>query len=318
MRYLVAGGAGFIGHHMVKRLVSEDFHGPKLLPNTNEVTVVDNYCTGSKKNHVRSKQVKYILDDICDYRDNHKYDRIINLACPASPVAYQSTPIQTWLTSVQGVYNLLGLAHLCGARFLQASTSEVYGDPTVHPQKETYWGNVNSYGPRACYDEGKRAAESLIYDFQRVAQSDCRIVRIFNTYGPNMAENDGRVVSNFIMQAIQNKPITIYGDGSQTRSFCYVEDTVEAILRVLEGSYSQPLNVGNPKENTMLELAAAVIGLTKSKSKIISMTLPENDPRQRCPDISKIKELYWWAPNTELEQGLRKTIAYFRALQLKK
>jgi UDP-glucuronate decarboxylase len=212
----------------------------------------------------------------------------------------------------------LGLTYLSKARFLQASTSEVYGDPAVHPQKESYWGNVNCYGPRACYDEGKRAAETIIYEYQRVAQLDARIVRIFNTYGPNMAENDGRVVSNFIMQAIQDKPITIYGEGSQTRSFCYVEDTVEAILRVLEGPYNQPLNVGNPKENTVLELAGAIIKLTKSKSPIISMTLPMDDPRQRCPDISKIKELYWWVPNTDLEEGLRKTIAYFKALQLKK
>lgn len=317
MKYLVAGGAGFIGSHLVGKLLEKN--------KASDITVVDNYSTGSKGNHYRVRGLKYINADICEYRDEVKYDRIINLACPASPVAYQSTPIQTWLTSVQGTYNLLGLAHLCGARFFQASTSEVYGDPLVHPQPENYWGNVNSYGPRACYDEGKRAAESLIYDFQRVAQADCRIVRIFNTYGPNMAENDGRVVSNFIMQALQNKPITIYGDGSQTRSFCYVDDTVEAILRVLEGSYDKPLNVGNPKENTVLELAATVIELTGSKSKIIQMTLPENDPMQRCPDISKIKELYWWAPNTDLEKGLTETIRYFKsclkankAVQLKK
>jgi len=310
MEILVAGGAGFIGSHLVGALLEQK--------KRHSITVVDNYCTGSKDNHLRSADVKYVEADICDYKDTVKYDRIINLACPASPVAYQTTPIQTMLTNVQGTYNLLGMAYLCKARFLQASTSEVYGNPLEHPQVEEYWGNVNSYGPRACYDEGKRAAETMIYDFQRVAQMDCRIVRIFNTYGPRMAENDGRVVSNFIMQAIKNDPITIYGDGSQTRSFCYVSDTVEAILRVLEGKYERPLNVGNPKENTVLELAGAVIKATKSKSNIVSKPLPVDDPLQRCPDISKMKKLYHWEPIVNLKDGLAKTVKYFKSIQLKK
>ena len=303
MRYLVAGGAGFIGSHLVEKLSAKK---------ANHIRVVDNYSTGSERNHVIAKNVEYVNADVCDYRDTEKYDRVINLACPASPVAYQLNPIQTMLTNVQGTYNLIGLAYLAKARFLQASTSEVYGDPTVHPQVEEYWGNVNSYGPRSCYDEGKRAAETLVYDFQRVANLDARIVRIFNTYGPNMAKDDGRVVSNFITQALQREPITIYGDGSQTRSFCYVSDTVEAILRVLEGGYTKPLNVGNPTESTMLQLATEVIRATKSKSELVTMPLPENDPKQRCPDITKIKKLYKWQPTVFLEPGLEKTVAYFK------
>jgi UDP-glucuronate decarboxylase len=301
--YLVAGGAGFIGSHLVARLTKEG----------NKVTIVDNLSTGSITNIASFKKASFVEADICDYQDSNHYDFIINLACPASPVAYQATPIQTMLTNVQGTYNLLCMAHMKKARFLQASTSEVYGDPNVHPQTEVYWGNVNCYGPRSCYDEGKRAAESLVYDFQRVVGLDARIVRIFNTYGPNMAINDGRVVSNFIVQALEDKPISIYGDGSQSRSFCYVSDTVEAITRVLDGEYTGPINVGNPNEFTMLELAQAVLAATEStKSKLQYFTLPEDDPKQRCPDITLMKEMYMWKPKVDLESGLEKTIKYFK------
>jgi UDP-glucuronate decarboxylase len=303
--YLVTGGAGFIGHHMVKRLLKEK----------NRVVVVDNLSSGSEANieeFKSNKNFEFRQADICDYKDDDKHNFIINLACPASPIQYQMNPIQTMLTNVQGTYNMLGLAFLKGARFLQASTSEVYGDPQIHPQPEEYYGYVNSYGPRSCYDEGKRAAEALIFDFQRVVSLDCRIVRIFNTYGPNMAADDGRVVSNFIVQALNGKPLTIYGDGKQTRSFCYVSDTVEGILKVLYGDYSLPLNVGNPIENTMLELAQEVIATVgNDKSKVKYYTLPVNDPKQRCPDISKISQLYDFKPKVALSKGLSKTVDYF-------
>jgi UDP-glucuronate decarboxylase len=305
--YLLAGGAGFIGSNMVKRLLRQG----------HQVTVVDNLSTGNEKNlepFMQEPLFDFVQADICDYNDDQSYDRIINLACPASPIQYQLNPIQTMLTNVQGTYNLLGLAYIKNARFLQASTSEVYGDPSVHPQPEEYWGNVNCYGPRSCYDEGKRAAEALVYDFQRVVSLDSRIVRIFNTYGPNMAINDGRVVSNFVVQALLGKPLSVYGDGSQSRSFCYVDDTIEAILRVLEGDYKQPLNVGNPVEFTMLELANEVIEAIGKKTQdadIQYFTLPQNDPKQRRPDISKMKQLYDWKPKITLKQGLKKTVAYF-------
>jgi UDP-glucuronate decarboxylase len=307
-RYLLFGGAGFIGSNMVGRLLKEGHH----------VTVVDDLSTGSEKNlipYIAEPSFDFVKADVCDYNDDQEYDRIINLASPASPIAYQLEPIKTMLTNVQGTYNALGLAYTKNARFLQASTSEVYGDPTVHPQSEDYWGHVNCYGPRSCYDEGKRAAESLVYDFQRVVQLDCRIVRIFNTYGPNMAINDGRVVSNFIVQALKGKPLSIYGDGSQTRSFCYVDDTIEAILRVMEGTYAQPLNVGNPTEFTMLELAAEVLTACKvayDGSQIQYFTLPLDDPKQRQPNITKIKELCGWEPKVKLRAGLKKTISYFK------
>lgn len=307
MNYLIAGGAGFIGSHLVE----------KLLKNTdNRVVVVDDLSTGSEKNIKKYKKLPnftFVNADICHYNDSYKYDRIINLACPASPVHYQTSPIQTMITNVQGTYNLLGLAYLKGARFLQASTSEIYGDPSVHPQPEEYNGNVNCYGPRSCYDEGKRAAETLVYDFQRVVGLDARIVRIFNTYGPNMAVNDGRVISNFIVQAIKGEKITIYGDGSQTRSFCYVEDTVKGILEVLEGDYDKPLNLGNPDEYSMLEIAKAVmatVGITKSK--LAYFTLPQDDPKQRKPDITKIYEKYGWKPVITLDKGLDYTVKYFK------
>jgi UDP-glucuronate decarboxylase len=315
-KYLIAGGAGFIGTNMVKRLLGEGHY----------VTVIDDLSTGSEKNlepFIAEPYFDFVKADVCDYNDSENYDRVINLACPASPVHYQTDPIHTMLSNVQGTYNLLGFAYLKKARFLQASTSEVYGDPSVHPQPEEYWGNVNCYGPRSCYDEGKRAAESLVFDFQRVVNMDARIVRIFNTYGPNMAVNDGRVVSNFIVQALKGEKLTIYGDGSQSRSFCHVDDTVEAILRVLEGDYSKPLNVGNPGEFTMLELAKAVLKATGKKGKklfngdlleanIAFYTLPQDDPRQRRPDISKIKNLYGWEPKITLSEGLKSTVEYFK------
>lgn len=310
MHYLIAGGAGFIGSHLVEKLYKSE--------EENYVTIVDNLCTGSLTNikpFLNKRGFEFVNADVCNYKDDNQYDRIINLACPASPIQYQSNPIQTMLTNVQGTFNLLGLAYQKKARFLQASTSEVYGDPAVHPQPEEYLGYVNCYGPRACYDEGKRAAETLVYDFQRVAQLDCRIVRIFNTYGPRMAINDGRVVSNFITQALSGKNITIYGDGSQTRSFCYVTDTVEAIFRVLEGSYEKPLNVGNPDEYTMLQLAESVLATTGiTKSNITYFTLPQDDPKQRKPDISKISQLYDWKPNILLDRGLHYTVEYFKSI----
>ena len=306
--YLVAGGAGFIGSHLVERLLKE----------RNKVTVVDDLSTGSANNIAKFKDTvgfEFRKEDVCNYNDSDSYDFVINLACPASPVHYQTNPINTMLTNVQGTYNLLGFSFLKGARFLQASTSEVYGDPSIHPQPESYWGNVNCYGPRACYDEGKRAAETLVYDFQRAAQLDARIVRIFNTYGPNMAVNDGRVVSNFIVQALKGNPITIYGDGQQTRSFCYVTDTVDAILKTLHGSYAAPLNVGNPNEYTMMELAQAVLeAVGASDSQISYFTLPQDDPKQRKPDISKIYELYGWEPTIMLDKGLSDTVQYFRTV----
>jgi UDP-glucuronate decarboxylase len=326
-KYLISGGAGFIGTNMVRRLLKEG----------NEVTVVDDYSSGKFENILpfkTNKKFTIIESDICSFNDKTVYDRVINLASPASPIAYQMNPVQTMLTNVQGTYNLLGLAFLSNARFLQASTSEVYGDPQVHPQTEDYWGNVNCYGTRSCYDEGKRCAETLVFDFQRVAALDARIVRIFNTYGPHMAVDDGRVVSNFIVQALLDKPLTIYGDGSQTRSLCYLDDTIEAILTVLEGSYTRPLNVGNPVENTMLELANAVWDEVEKTDgseppqrryrriqkshyleqgpKLSYLPLPLDDPKQRQPDISRIKGLYGWSPKVKLAKGLAKTVKYFK------
>jgi UDP-glucuronate decarboxylase len=310
MKILVTGGAGFLGYHLVR----------KLLDQKNEVVIVDNLATGSAYNLPRNSSATFIQDDICtlDYETLHKkktskpFDRIYNLACPASPIAYQATPIQTWLSSTLGVYRVCRFAIDQKARLLHTSTSEVYGNPSVHPQPESYLGYVNSYGPRACYDEGKRAAEALIYDFQRVAELDARIVRIFNTYGPRMDMNDGRVVSNFICQALKNKPITIYGDGEQTRSFCYVDDTVDGMVKVMEGKYPKPLNLGNPDEFTMNQLAEEIIQLTGSKSKIQQHELPVDDPQQRRPDIKLIKQMTGWVPMVTTTVGLQKTIDYFR------
>jgi len=304
---LVTGGAGFVGSHLCERLVNEKHH----------VLCVDNYFTGSKKNinHLLDfKNFEVIRQDICIplYLE---VDEIYNLACPASPYYYQWDPIQTMKTSVIGSYNMLGLAKRTGAKILQASTSEVYGDPKVHPQPEEYWGNVNPIGIRSCYDEGKRAAETLFMDYYRVHKIKAKIVRIFNTYGPRMSENDGRVVSNFIVQALANKDITIYGDGMQTRSFCYVDDLLDAMQAMMnhrDNDFVGPVNIGNPVEFTMWELAHKVIQLTESNSKILQQPLPQDDPRQRRPNISQAKVMFNWEPKIDLEQGLIKTINYFK------
>jgi UDP-glucuronate decarboxylase len=291
-----------------------------LLKEGNEVIVADNFFTGSKKNIEAFKQnpnFEFIRHDIM----NPLYvevDEIYNLACPASPVHYQHNPVQTTKTSVYGALNMLGLAKRTGAKILQASTSEVYGDPEVHPQTEDYWGKVNPIGIRACYDEGKRVAETLFFDYKRMYDLNIKVVRIFNTYGPRMSANDGRVVSNFIVQALRGQDITIYGDGSQSRSFCYVDDLVDGLIRMMESdkSVSGPINLGNSNEFTMLELAEKVIKLTNSKSKIIYQPLPQDDPRQRQPNIDKAKNILGWQPVTQLNEGLDKTVTYFEGVVL--
>ena len=305
-KILVTGGAGFLGSHLCDRLVSEGHH----------VLCVDNYFTGSKMNIVHlleHKNFEVIRQDVC-FPLYVEVDEIYNLACPASPYYYQLDPIQTTKTSVLGAYNLLGLAKRTGAKILQASTSECYGDPQVHPQHETYWGNVNPIGIRSCYDEGKRCAETLFFDYHRQHGVDIKVIRIFNTYGPRMNPNDGRVVSNFIVQALRGEDITIYGDGTQTRSFCYVDDLIEGMIRYmnLTEKYPGPINLGNPGEFTMLELAQKVIELTGSNSKVVHMPLPKDDPQQRQPDISRAKNALDWGPTINLEEGLVKTIQYFR------
>ena len=308
-KILITGGAGFVGSHLCERLLNEG----------NEVLCLDNYFTGDKKNILKLLDNPYfemIRHDITEpyYAE---VDEIYNLACPASPVHYQFNPIKTMKTSVMGAINTLGLAKRVGAKILQASTSEVYGDPSVHPQPESYWGHVNPIGIRSCYDEGKRCAETLFMDYHIQNKVAIKIIRIFNTYGPNMNPSDGRVVSNFIMQALRGEDITIFGDGLQTRSFQYVDDLVEGMIRMMSSdpSFLGPVNLGNPNEFTMLELAQAVIRLTNSKSTIIHMPLPQDDPKQRQPDISLAKEkLNGWKPNIELEEGLGKTIAYFEKL----
>jgi UDP-glucuronate decarboxylase len=308
-KILVTGGAGFLGSHLCERLVTEGHH----------VLCVDNYFTGSKNNIAHlldNKNFEVIRQDIC-LPLYVEVDEIYNLACPASPFYYQWDPIQTMKTSVLGAYNMLGLAKRTGAKILQASTSEVYGDPQVHPQPETYWGNVNPIGIRSCYDEGKRAAETLFMDYYRVHDVKAKIVRIFNTYGPRMAQNDGRVVSNFIVQALQGKDITIYGDGQQTRSFCYVDDlldAMEAMMNHPDDNLIGPVNIGNPGEFTMWVLAHKVIELTGSKSQILQLPLPQDDPKQRRPDIDVAKRMLDWEPKINLEQGLIKTIDYFRGI----
>ncbi|MCZ4695111.1 SDR family NAD-dependent epimerase/dehydratase [Ancylomarina euxinus] len=308
-RILVTGGAGFIGSHLCDRLIKEG----------NDVICLDNYFTGSKRNieHLLSHPYFELVrhDVIQPYFA--EVDQIYNLACPASPIHYQYNPIKTTKTSVMGAINMLGLAKRIKARVLQASTSEVYGDPEIHPQTEDYWGNVNPIGIRSCYDEGKRCAETLFMDYHKQNQVDIKIMRIFNTYGPNMHPNDGRVVSNFIMQALKDKDITIYGDGSQSRSFQYVDDLVEGAIRMMNSpkDFIGPVNIGNPNEFTILELAQKVIELTQSKSKIIHQELPMDDPLQRQPDISLAKEkLNNWEPKIQLEEGLTKTISYFSKL----
>jgi len=303
-KILVTGGAGFIGSHLCERLLNEG----------NEVICVDNFFTGSKENIVHLLDNKYfelIRHDITEHL-LVEADQIYNLACPASPVHYQYNPIKTIKTSVLGVTNMLGLAKRVKATILQASTSEVYGDPKEHPQKETYWGNVNPIGIRSCYDEGKRVAETLMMDYHRQNNVDIKIVRIFNTYGPKMAENDGRVVSNFIVQALKGENITVYGDGSQTRSFCFVSDLVDGFIRMMNSKdFIGPVNLGNPVETPIIEFAEKIIKLTGSKSKIIHMPLPQDDPTQRKPDIKLAAEKLSWKPEVKLEDGLIKTIEYF-------
>ena len=307
-KILVTGGAGFLGSHLCERLIG----------NGHDVLCADNFFTGSKQNisHLQSNPCFELLRHDVTFPLYVEVDQIYNLACPASPIHYQFDPVQTTKTSVHGAINMLGLAKRVGARILQASTSEVYGDPEVHPQPEGYWGRVNPIGPRSCYDEGKRCAETLFFDYQRQHQLDIKVVRIFNTYGPRMHPNDGRVVSNFIVQALRGENITIYGDGSQTRSFCYVDDLIEGLVLMMnsETGFVGPVNMGNPAEFTMLELAEKVILLTTSKSKLVFMPLPVDDPRQRQPDIALSKEKLCWEPRTPLEDGLKKTISYFRKL----
>lgn len=307
-KILVTGGAGFIGSHLCEKLAHQGHH----------VLCVDNYFTGSRKNirHMLDfKNFEVIRQDIC-LPLYMEVDEIYNLACPASPVHYQHDPIQTMKTSVIGAYNMLGLAKRTGAKILQASTSEVYGDPQIHPQIESYWGNVNPIGPRSCYDEGKRAAETLFMYYHKIHNVKSKIVRIFNTYGPRMSENDGRVVSNFIVQALRNQDITIYGDGSQTRSFQYIDDLLDGLMKMMDSSdlITGPINIGNPNEYTMLELAVKIIELTDSKSKIVFLPLPEDDPKQRQPNISLARKELLWKPHTQLEVGLKNTIAYFKGI----
>tara|TARA_B100000614_G_scaffold165130_1_gene147010 strand:+ start:1526 stop:2458 length:933 start_codon:yes stop_codon:yes gene_type:complete len=305
-KILITGGAGFIGSHLCKKLLDEG----------NDVLCIDNYFTGCKENISSLFDNPYfevIRHDIC-FPLYVEVDEIYNLACPASPIHYQHDPVQTTKTSVHGAINMLGLAKRINARILQASTSEVYGDPECHPQEESYWGNVNPIGPRSCYDEGKRCAETLFFDYHRQHQLDIKVVRIFNTYGPNMHPNDGRVVSNFIMQALQNIDITVYGDGSQTRSFCYIDDLVNGMVKMMNSSkdITGPINLGNPTEYKIVELANAIIKLTNSKSKIILKPLPTDDPLRRKPDISSAKENIDWEPNVSLDDGLKQTIKYFQ------
>jgi UDP-glucuronate decarboxylase len=304
-RLLVTGGAGFIGSHLCEQLLARGY----------DVLCVDNFYTGTRRNvqHLLTDtRFELMRHDVC-FPLYVEVDQIYNLACPASPIHYQFDPVQTTKTSVHGAINMLGLAKRVKAKILQASTSEIYGDPTVHPQTEDYWGNVNPIGPRSCYDEGKRCAETLFFDYFRQHKLKIKVARIFNTYGPRMHPSDGRVVSNFVMQALQNENITIYGDGQQTRSFCYVDDLVEGLVRLMESldGVAGPINLGNPGEFTVRELAEVIIDLTGSASKIVHQPLPADDPRQRKPDISKASEILKWQPKLPLREGLAKTIAYF-------
>jgi UDP-glucuronate decarboxylase len=306
-KILVTGGAGFLGAHLVARLLGEG----------HQVICLDNLSTGRRSNlaHLHNNpKLKFIEHDVID-PIKIKVDQIYNLACPASPVRYQADPVKTMKTSVLGAINLLDLARENGARIFQASTSEVYGDPDVHPQPESYWGNVNPHGIRSCYDEGKRCAEALFFDYHRKYGVEIKVARIFNTYGPLMDPMDGRVVSNFIVQALKGEELTIYGPGAQTRSFCYVEDLIEGFVRLMNSKegVTGPINLGNPNEFTVMELAEKVLSLTKSKSKLVHMPLPQDDPQQRCPDISHAKAILDWEPKVQLENGLVNTINYFRS-----
>jgi UDP-glucuronate decarboxylase len=307
-RVLVTGGAGFIGSHLCERLLADGA----------SVVCVDNFFTGTRRNLDRilgHNRFELLRHDVT-FPLYVEVDRIYNLACPASPVHYQHDPVQTTKTSVHGAINMLGLAKRLRAVILQASTSEVYGDPSVHPQTEEYWGNVNPIGPRSCYDEGKRCAETLFFDYWRQHRLRIKVARIFNTYGPNMHPNDGRVVSNFVVQALLGRDITVYGDGQQTRSFCYVDDLIDGLVRLMASGdgVTGPINIGNPQEHSMLQLAQMVIDLTGSRSRVAHRPLPQDDPRQRRPDISKANELLSWSPKTPVRDGLIKTIAYFEEL----
>jgi UDP-glucuronate decarboxylase len=307
-RILVTGGAGFLGSHLIDKLLG---HG-------HEILCVDNLFTGAKRNieHLLTHpRFEFIRHDVT-FPLYVEVDEIYNLACPASPIHYQYDPVQTTKTSVHGAINMLGLAKRLNCRILQASTSEVYGDPSVHPQTEAYWGNVNPIGPRSCYDEGKRCAETLFFDYHRQHGLQIKVARIFNTYGPRMHQSDGRVVSNFIVQALKGQPITLFGDGNQTRSFCYSDDLIDGLIRLMESSadLTGPINIGNPSEFTMRELASHVLAETKSSSTIVTMPLPVDDPRKRQPDISLAKEKLGWEPKISLQEGLKPTVAYFRAL----
>jgi UDP-glucuronate decarboxylase len=307
-RVLVTGGAGFLGSHLIDRLLEQG----------HEILCVDNLFTGTKRNvdHLHNHpRFEFMRHDVC-FPLYVEVDEIWNLACPASPVHYQHDPVQTTKTSVHGAINMLGLAKRLRVKIFQASTSEVYGDPEIHPQIEDYWGNVNPIGPRSCYDEGKRCAETLFFDYHRQHGLEIKVARIFNTYGPRMHPNDGRVVSNFIMQALRGDDITIYGDGQQSRSFCYVDDLIDGFVRLMasEEDVTGPVNLGNPIEFTMLELAEAVLKLTRSSSKLVQKPLPEDDPKQRQPDISLAKRQLGWVPTVQLEEGLERTVAYFRGL----
>jgi len=304
-RILITGGAGFLGSHLCERLINDG----------HDVICLDNFFTGTKDNvlHLMDHNRFELMRHDVTFSLYIEVDEIYNLACPASPIHYQHDPVQTTKTSVHGAINMLGLAKRTGAKIMQASTSEVYGDPEVHPQPENYWGKVNPNGIRSCYDEGKRCAETLFFDYRRQHNLNIKVARIFNTYGPRMHPNDGRVVSNFIIQALNNQPITVYGDGSQTRSFCYVDDLIEVFVRLMDSpdDFTGPVNTGNPIEFTILELAEKVIKMTNSKSVIERKPLPQDDPTQRQPDITLAKEKLDWEPKTTLEEGLEKTIAYF-------
>ncbi len=305
-KILISGGAGFLGSHLCDRLLGQG----------HDILCVDNFFTGTKANvaHLMSHPNFELMRHDVTFPLYVEVDEIYNLACPASPIHYQWDPVQTTKTSVHGAINMLGLAKRVKAKILQASTSEVYGDPEVHPQPESYWGKVNPVGIRSCYDEGKRCAETLFFDYWRQHQLEIKVVRIFNTYGPRMHVNDGRVVSNFIVQALKGEDITIYGDGSQTRSFCYVDDLLEAMVRAMNtgSDFTGPVNIGNPTEFTMLELAELVLKLTKSKSRMVNQPLPQDDPKQRKPDIGLAKAALGWEPKVNLEDGLRETISYFK------
>jgi len=307
-RILVTGGAGFLGSHLCDRLTQEK----------HDVLCLDNFFTGTKKSiqHLTGLSNFELIRHDLAHPIFLEVDEIYNLACPASPIHYQYNPVKTVKTSVMGAIHMLGLAKRVRAKILQASTSEVYGNPTIHPQPEAYWGNVNTIGPRSCYDEGKRCAETLFFDYHRQNKVNIRVVRIFNTYGPRMDPNDGRVVSNFIVQALTGQDITVYGDGSQTRSFCYVDDLIEGLVRMMNApdAFTGPVNLGNPFEFSMLELAEAVIRLTGSRSEIVFRPLPQDDPLQRRPDISLAKKRLQWEPTIELDEGLEKTIEYFKEI----